>query len=158
MRQLILGYGNQDRQDDGVAWHILNEVMHKLNIPAYQEIEENFDSQADLVFVFQLQLMPEFADEIAKFERVCFIDAHTGAVPENIHFECISPLYEHSPLTHHLTAKSLLSIIRTIYNKVPDAILVSVKGHKFGYTTELSPETARLVTEASHVVIDWLRS
>ena len=157
MRHLILGYGNQDRQDDGVAWHILNEVKNKAGIPVHQEIEENFDSKTDLVFVFQLQLMPELADEIAKFDRVCFIDAHTGAVPENVHFENISPAYEPSPLTHHLTARSLLSIIQTIYNKVPDALLVSVKGHKFGYTTALSPETAKLVPEASQVVIDWIR-
>jgi len=156
MRTLILGYGNQDRQDDGVAWHIIVDVRKKLKFSDPYQIDENFDSNDDLVFVFQLQLMPEMAEEIAGFDRVCFLDAHTGAVQQDVHFEHLSPVYQHSPLTHHLTANSLLSIIETITKKVPDAVLISVRGHEFGYSNSLSPNTRNFVSPASQRVIDWI--
>lgn len=156
MRILILGYGNQDRQDDGVAWHILVDVRKKLGYSDPFQIDEDFDSQEDLVFVFQLQLTPEMAEDIAVFDRICFLDAHTGAVQEDIHFEHLSPVYQHSPLTHHLTANSLLSILQTMTKKIPDAIQISVRGYEFGYSTELSPKTDELVSKASQKVIDWI--
>ncbi len=156
MRTLILGYGNQDRQDDGVAWHILVDIRKKLGFSNPFSIDETFDTDDDLVFVFQLQLTPEIAEEISSFDRICFLDAHTGAVNEDVHFEHLSPKYQHSPLTHHLTANSLLSILQTLTCKTPEAILISVRGQEFGYSTELSEKTKLLVAQASQKVIDWI--
>lgn len=156
MRTLVLGYGNRDRQDDGVAWHLLGEIRKRLGIKDPYLIDESFESHDPLVFVFQLQLMPEMAEEISPFDRICFLDAHTGSVPEEIHCESLNAIYQHSPLTHHLTANSLLSILQTVYNRTPEAILVSVKGNEFGYSPELSSETAKLVPSASQIVIDWI--
>lgn len=156
MRTLLLGYGNRDRQDDGIAWHLLADVRKRLGFDIPYQIDETFESQDSLVFVFQLQLMPEMAEEISPFDRICFLDAHTGSIPEDIHYEHLSATYQHSPLTHHLTANSLLSILQTVYNKSPEAILVSVKGSEFGYSPELSNETASLVTKATEIVIDWI--
>lgn len=157
LRTLILGYGNQDRQDDGVAWHIMADLRKRLGYSDPQLIDENFDSTDDLVFVFQLQLTPELADDISRFDRICFLDAHTGAVPEDVNFEKLSPIYQHSPLTHHLTASSLLSILQTVYKRTPEAILISVKGLEFGYSTVLSPFTQNLVSKASEMVLDWVK-
>ncbi len=157
MRILILGYGNQDRQDDGVAWHILTDIKKKLGLPDPLEIDETFDSKDNLVFVFQLQLMPEIAEEISSFDRICFLDAHTGAVLEDVHVEPLAPLYQHSPLTHHLTANSLLSIIQMVTQKNPEAILVSVRGWEFGYSRDLSPRTSSLVPRASEIVLNWIK-
>jgi len=115
LRTLIFGYGNYDRQDDGAAWHVISLLRKALSIPDHETIDDDFISDDDLIFVFQLQLTPELAESVAQFDRVCFIDAHTGAVPEDVHYEVLHPSYQHSPLTHHLTPSSLLSIIQTIY-------------------------------------------
>jgi len=118
MRVLILGYGNVDRQDDGVAWHVIQSLLHRLGYAKVEEFEENEPQEfGNVDFLFQLQLVPEFSELIANYDRVCFIDAHTGSVPDNVHLEDLIPGYQHSPFTHHLTASSLLAMSSSIYHK-----------------------------------------
>lgn len=157
MSTLIFGYGNYDRQDDGVAWHVLKDVRQRLNIPDPDKIADEIESEDDIAFVFQLQLTPELAEEISRFERVCFVDAHTGSIPDEVHVENITPLFQHSPLTHHLTPNSLLSIIEVIYNKAPESILVSIRGYEFQFSQTLSNRTAPLVPQASSIIYNWLK-
>jgi len=156
LRTLILGYGNLDRQDDGVAWHILSALKKSLNLPFPEVIDEDFDSIEDNLLVFQLQLTPEQAESIANFDRVCFIDAHTGAIPEDVRFDQLVPDFQHSPLTHHLTPNSLLSIIQTIYNKDIEAVLLSVRGYEFEFSQDLSERTKKLVSRAVKLIQEWL--
>lgn len=144
-----------DRQDDGVAWHILVALRKSLLIPDPENIEEELSGAPELAFLFQLQLTPEIAEMISTFDRVCFIDAHTGAVPEDVHFKELSPSFQHSPLTHHLTPESLLSIIQTLYEKQPVAILVSVRGFEFEFSQSLSSRTERLVPFAVERILSW---
>ena len=157
MKTLIFGYGNPDRQDDGVAWHVLREIMQHFGLPVSDEVDIDFhDDQREMNYEFQFQLTPEMADDFDKYDRVCFIDAHTGAVPEEVHLEVVSPSFQKSPLTHHLTAASLLSIADTLHHKVPEAILVSVRGYEFGFSQSLSAATAALTRQASEIIIKWL--
>jgi len=157
LRTLIIGYGNFDRQDDGLAWHVLKEVRKLLDMDAPESVPEYFDRDGDTVFVFKLQLLPEDAEEIARFERVCFIDAHTGAVPEPVHVEQLLSAWQHSPLTHHLTPNSLLSMIQAVYGKSLPAILVSVRGYEFEFTNSLSGRSALLVPQAANIIYNWIR-
>lgn len=158
MRTLIFGYGNLDRQDDGVAWHILVALKRTLALPDPETIDDEIIIRSDFSTVFQLQLTPELAEELTAFDRVCFIDAHTGAVPEEIHMEKIAPTFQHSPLTHHLTPHSLLSIMQTLYQKEPDAVLISVRGYEFEFSQTLSTRTSQLVPEAVEKILSWLSS
>lgn len=157
MRTLIIGYGNFDRQDDGLAWHVLKEVRKLLDMDAPESVPEYVDRDGDTVFVFKLQLLPEDAEEIARFERVCFVDAHTGAVPEPVHVEQLLATWQHSPLTHHLTPNSLLSMIQAVYGKSLAAILVSVRGYEFEFTNSLSDRSALLVPQAANIIYNWIR-
>jgi len=159
MRVLILGYGNVDRQDDGVAWHVIHNLLHRLGYAKVEEFEENEPQEFGNVDVlFQLQLVPEFSELIAKYDRVCFIDAHTGSVPDNVHLEDLIPGYQHSPFTHHLTASSLLAMSSSIYHKTPPSILVSVRGYEFGFSQQLSELTASLVPAAVDLILKWLHT
>ena len=81
---LLLGYGNPDREDDGVAWHILRALTLKLGLAAPASYEDEFPEFALIDFAFYLQLTPEMAEEVASYEYVCFIDAHTGSIPEPV--------------------------------------------------------------------------
>jgi hydrogenase maturation protease len=155
---LIIGYGNFDRQDDGVAWHVLAEVARRLGCAVPLSPEEEFPSNNGAPdFIFELQLTPELAETIAQYERVCFVDAHTGAVPHDVNVSAIAAEFQASPLTHHLTPQSLLTFAQTLYNARPEAILVSVRGYQFGFERELSSLTAQLANDAAEKIVEWVR-
>jgi hydrogenase maturation protease len=154
---LLLGYGNLDREDDGVAWHVLSRLARRLG-RQFPDKPEDFEflpgEQID--FYFSLQLVPELAETISQYARVCFIDAHTGAVPEEIHQETISPQMQTSSFTHHLTAAMLLNLANTLYMKAPDATLISVRGYSFEFSQQLSPKTDQLADQAVKLILAWL--
>ncbi|MFW5714293.1 MAG: hydrogenase maturation protease [Brevefilum sp.] len=156
---LVIGYGNADRQDDGVGWHILKGLAERIGVSipddpgAAIEVESDV---ADLMFI--LQIYPELAEEITHYNRVCFVDAHTADIPEEISWIELTPEYEKSPLTHHMSPRTVLSIARTIYDQTPEAILVSVRGFYFEFERELSPKTAALAEEATERIWDWVNN
>jgi hydrogenase maturation protease len=153
---LILGYGNPDREDDGVAWHILRALTIKFGVVPPESYEEEFPEFLGMDFAFYLQLTPEMAEDIAEYEYVCFIDAHTGNIPEPVRLIEVESEFQSSPFTHHLTPQSLISMCETIYGKRPDAVLLSVLGHRFLFSRELSVETAELVPQAVDLIWDWI--
>ncbi|CAG0929618.1 hydrogenase maturation protease [Thermoflexales bacterium] len=161
-RTLILGYGNFDRQDDGVAWHVLAEVARRLGRAVPDSPDEEFTLEAGAPddgandFLFELQLTPELAETLAEYERVCFVDAHTGAVANDVNVVQIAAEFQASPLTHHLTPQSLLSFVQALYNARPEAILVSVRGYQFGFERTLSPMTAELAQQAADTIVKWV--
>ena len=154
---LIVGFGNPDRQDDGVAWHVLNLLADHFGLPKPQPPDLDFypgNSNPDLFFT--LQLVPELAEMVANYERVCFIDASTGSAAGEIDWQEISSRFQASPLTHHLTAETLMNLTGTLYHKSPQAVLVSIHGYEFEFTHTLSPNTARLADQAAQEIIKWL--
>ena len=153
---LFFGYGNPDREDDGVAWHILREVALRFGLPALDSYEDEFPLDGPADFAFNLQLAPEMAEEIASYDHVCFIDAHTGNIPEAVRLTRVDGEFQRSPFTHHLTPQSLMSFCETIYNRKPSAVLLSVRGYHFRFSRELSGETSRLVPEAVDLIWDWM--
>ncbi len=157
-RTLILGYGNPDRQDDGVAWHIQRALALELGLPAPDSYEDEFPANDKVDFGFHLQLTPEMAEEIAAYRHVCFVDAHTGNIPQEVQMVSIEGEFQRSPFTHHLTAQSLLSMCATLYGKKPEAALLSVRGYRFEFERELSPETKALVPQAFSLLKEWLET
>jgi hydrogenase maturation protease len=159
LKYLFLGYGNIDRQDDGVAWHLLCEVMNRLNYPPPIHPEDEMPIiNGDYTFDFQLQLTPELADSMGEFDRVCFMDAHTGNVPQEVHIENVKPQYQSSPFTHHMTAATVLSLCDVIHHYVPATILISVRGYEFKFTRSLSSNTASLIPAAADAIIKWTQT
>ncbi len=96
------------------------------------------------------------AEDISAYERVCFIDAHTGYIPEPVRLIAVESEFQHSPFTHHLTPQSLLSMCETLYGLKPESVLLSVRGYAFGFDRDLSPATRLLVDEAIGLIFDWL--
>ncbi|HRQ22876.1 MAG TPA: hypothetical protein PLF42_05520 [Anaerolineales bacterium] len=155
---LFIGYGNPDREDDGVAWHILREVCLRLGLPAPESYEDEFPASELADFSFSLQLTPEMAEELARYEHVCFVDAHTGNIQEQVRLIRVESEFQRSPFTHHLTPHSLLSFCETIYNKKPAAALLSVRGHHFRFSRDLSEETMALLPQAVDLAWDWMQT
>lgn len=155
---LIIGYGNPDREDDGVAWHILRALTMKLGLESPESYDDEFPESAEIDFAFYLQLTPEMAEDISTYEYVCFVDAHTGSIPEPVRLIEVESEFQASPFTHHLTPQSLLSMCETIYRSKPDAALISILGHRFLFSRELSEETAELVPQAVELIWGWMNS
>jgi hydrogenase maturation protease len=153
---LIIGYGNPDREDDGVAWHILRALIVKLGLPAPDSYEDEFPQNEKFDFSFHLQLTPEMAEDIAGYEYVCFVDAHTGNIPEEVRLIDVESDFQRSPFTHHLTPQSLISICESLYESKPEAVLLSVRGYQFLFSRQLSEETMTLVPSAVELIWEWL--
>lgn len=156
-RTLIVGYGNPDREDDGVAWHILMGIAKIFNISTPDQIYDGFFPEGRALDLWlNLQLMPEMAEEMVPYQRICFVDAHTGAVPNDIYWHPIISQFQNSPLTHHLTPDSIVSLLEHGYNHKPEAVLLSVRGFQFRFKQKLSSNTEKLSNQAIDKIIDWV--
>ena len=153
-----MGYGNPDREDDGVAWHLLRALAIRLDLPSPSSYEDEFPELPGINFAFHLQLTPEMVEDIRAYEYVCFIDAHTGSIPEPVRLIDVASEFQASPFTHHLTPQSLLSMCETIYGAKPEAALLSVLGHRFLFSRQLSEGTAELVPQAVELIWDWMNA
>jgi hypothetical protein len=78
-------------------------------------------------------------------------------VPEEVHVVDILPQVQRSPLTHHLTPASLMQIASEISTHLPKARLVSVLGHSFGFSQQLSAPTSTLADHAVDLILSWLK-
>jgi hydrogenase maturation protease len=156
---LVIGYGNLDRQDDGVAWHILHDLAKMIGCSVYTSVAEVFHPETKGIYLlFSLQLIPEMAELLAEYPRACFVDAHTGRVPEELHVEELDPRMQTSPFTHHMTPNTCLAMAQAIFGRAPLSILISVRGYDFGFAQELSPQTTTLAIQAAQHIYTWLIS
>ena len=156
-KTLIIGYGNPDREDDGVAWHVLQGVADYFGIRIPSSLTEDLvDTQENLQFLFNLQLMPEMTYEMSNFSRICFVDAHTGALENDLNYQPLERKFHNAPLTHHMTPQTILSILDSAFNHQPEAILVSVRGYQFGFSNKLSAPTQRLADQAVVKISNWI--
>jgi len=154
---LVIGYGNIDRQDDGVAWHVLVQIAAAAGRVEIDPFETPLvECNAYLTLLFALQLTPEMAELVKDYDRVCFVDAHTGAVDEPVHVEQIKAVYAPSPFTHHLTPSACLSLAESLYNRHPEGLLVSIRGNEFEFSQDLSPDTVVHAEDAVNQILRWI--
>ncbi len=157
IRTIIVGYGNIDRSDDGAAFAIINLVRERL---AYNILKagdtglENLNGINDSVFL--PQLLPEIMDMLRGYDRIIFVDAHTGEGLDDVNCSRITPQYVSSTFTHHMTPEALLAFLKTIYNHDPEAFLVSIKGYDFDFKRDFSPETEMLLLPACDKILQLL--
>ena len=155
-RTLIVGYGNPDREDDGVAWHILRALANHLQRDVIELEYEADPAGPSPHLAFMLQLTPEMSETIASYDYVCFIDAHTGAFEEEIRFDRVLADFQASPFTHHLTPSACVAMSDTLYGHAPHTVLLSIRGYEFGFGQTLSPRTEALALRAGQMVFKWL--
>lgn len=159
MSTLLIGYGNIDRADDGVGFHVLSLVAEQLGREPPDPEDDGLDDlergAEEVGIVYLLQLLPELAETVAGYDRVCFIDAHTTDIEEEIRWAEVQPSYQTSSFTHHLTPEMLLSLA-SLYGGHPEGLLVSIRGHDFSFRRGLSERTAHLARRAAGRIFQWL--
>ena len=119
-----------------------------------EEIPIALSENLDILFL--MQLMPELAEVLSAYKRVCFVDAHTGSVPDDVHTRSVDACFQTSPLTHHMTPETIICLTRDIYHSSPQAQLVSVRGYEFEFHQSLSPLTDQLANQAVDEILKWI--
>jgi hydrogenase maturation protease len=136
---LIIGYGNPYRQDDGVALHVLNRLREHLELPPMSPDDDGLDALGLPVDTIMLhQLLPELVPVVANYQRLIFVDAHTSAIPDDIHVAEIREEYGFHAVTHHLSPQMLLALVKNEIGHTPTSHLVSVLGEDFDFGEGLS--------------------
>jgi hydrogenase maturation protease len=151
---LVIGYGNLDRSDDGVAYRIVNALRQRLgqkplgdDATGLEELGARIDS------VFLTQVGPELLETIAGYDQIIFVDAHV--LPENTGLYCapVVPEYTQSTFTHHMTPATLLALEKAMYQRDLAGFMVSVRGSNFDFGRTLSATTEGLVEPAVQKIL-----
>src|ERR1035438_5792731 len=144
MTTLIIGYGNQNRRDDGVGWVVL-EQLAALDLPGV-ELETTH------------QLEVEAAETISRFDTVIFVDAAIPEAPELAQRSVVTPNFQSHAVAHYLTPADVLSLCKTLYNREPKAVLFSIRGRDFNFGTTLTPEVEQAAREVVKQIAELVRS
>ena len=157
-RTLVIGFGNIDRADDGVAFHVINTLRRRLGQKALSEEDTGLeDLGAPVDSVFLSQLAPELMDTLTEYRQVIFVDAHVYETIEDLHCAPVVPEYAPSTFTHHLTPGALLALLKTLYGIEPAGHLVSIRGYDFDFHRDLSTNTRALVESAADCILQILK-
>lgn len=157
-RTIIIGYGNIDRSDDGLAYEVINLVRKKMGQNILEEGDtglENLGGQIDSVFL--PQLVPEIMELLKDYEQIIFVDAHAGNELEDLNCSKLTPQYVSSTFTHHMTPESLLAFLKILYQHKPEAYMVSVRAYEFDFKRTFSSDTQSLLRPASNKIMELLK-
>lgn len=133
---LVVGYGSTLRGDDGVGPAVAEWVSQQ-NWP---------DVEARAIH----QLFPEVAEEIAKYDRVIFVDASAGETIRLVH----TPLKEASDrlMAHRCSPGALLRMARELYGAHTVGQLITIPAFDFNINPAFSAQTQLFVKEAQELL------
>lgn len=134
MRQLVIGYGNQLRGDDGLGCDVVNRLVDDLKRLAVDTIACH-------------QLTPELVDPLRFVQRVIFVDAQEGDRPGQITVSRIWPLESGGVFTHNTTPQGLLQAVDAWYGVQPEGYLLTVTGADFSLREGLSPSVEQALPD-----------
>ena len=133
MKTLVIGYGNDSRNDDGVGWFVIAQLA-ALQLPG-----------VELETAHQLEV--EAAETISRFDRVIFVDAAIPESPQAVQCSEVTPNFQSHAVAHYLTPADVLALCQTLYQRQPRAVLYSIRGQDFNFGTTLSPEVEQAARE-----------
>ncbi len=148
-RTLVIGIGNIDRADDGIAYYVVNALRRRLGQGMLHEDEtglEDLGAQIDSVFL--VQLAPELMDVIIPYDEIIFVDAHVYENVDSLYCAPVFPEFASATFTHHLTPAMLLALLKSLYHREPAGHIVSIRGYDFDFHRSLSADTETLVEKA----------
>ena len=124
MRTLLIAIGNDLRRDDGVAHAVVQQIHPGCD----------FDMRP------ALQLTPEMAGEIARYDAVGFLDADASAAELTIATMSKSP--QRSSLTHVATPEQIVALSKELFGFEGQAFVCRIPASDFSFGEGLS-ETAQ---------------
>lgn len=134
MRTLLIPIGNSLRRDDGIAHAVL----------------ERIDSRCDFDVRPVLQLTPEIAGDIARYDAVWFLDADAGATQLTIGAMSESP--RSSSLTHVATPEQVIELSRKLFGFAGQAFVCRIPATDFSYGEGLTLNAEELADSAAREI------
>lgn len=131
MRTLLIACGNPLRHDDGAAAEVLQLVAP--------------DRECEMRVVHQLT--PEWAAEIAGFDRVIFIDADAEGSRATI--EVVRAAMLRSPLTHASTPAEIVALSRALFAFTGEALVCRIPARDFSPGEGLTADGGRMARAAA---------
>jgi hydrogenase maturation protease len=142
---LIIGYGNPLRGDDGLGWHVADQLARKV------------DGFAKVLVVHQLT--PELTESVSEADLVIFVDACHDGQPGSWRCEKIGPDLEMSQsFTHDFTPMRLLGYASSLFDAEPAAWLISAAAGSFDYGAALTPAVAAVLPHIVRYICEILCS
>ncbi|WP_298288344.1 hydrogenase maturation protease [uncultured Lutibacter sp.] len=140
---LIIGIGNNTRQDDGLGWCFLEHLEKE----GYHE-----DS-----LLYKYQLMVEDAELIAKYEKVIFVDACKTQLNNGFEIERVLPAEKVAFSTHEVPPNQILNLCETIYQKKPKSYIIKIQGYvwdiQIGLSNEATENLKKTVSYFKHFAL-----
>jgi hydrogenase maturation protease len=140
---LVIAWGNPLREDDGVAWHVLEGLRTLKPRPGLPALHLRHAHQ----------LAPEMAECVSRAQGVVFVDARRDGTAGEVRCEEIAPSAGSNPLAHFLSPQALLLFAEQLYGRAPQAVVLSIAGERFAMGEELSPVVRRALPRAIRAVV-----
>ncbi len=140
---LVIAWGNPLREDDGLAWHVLEGLRRLRPRPGLPPLHLRHAHQ----------LTPELAEPVSHAAGVVFVDARRDGRAGEIRCEPVAPATGSNPLAHSLSPQGLLLYAEALYGRAPRAVAVTVAGERFGMGEDLSPAVRRVLPWAIRTVL-----
>lgn len=118
---LLYGYGNPGRQDDALGIRFIEQMQTWVEEKGYKNI--SFDSN------YQLNI--EDADTISGYDIVFFIDASMESIESFSITEVEQSNAQVEFTMHAISPGVVLSLCKQIYEKIPQAYLIHIKGYEW---------------------------
>jgi hydrogenase maturation protease len=130
-RTLVIGYGSPIRGDDAIGPLAADALAAGPLPPGLRVLSRHV-------------LTAELAEDLAAADRVIFLDAAAQGRPGEVRVCTLEPdAHAVSTMAHFLDPRELLAWCDTLYQRVPQAWLVSAAGESFGYASyRLGPAAA----------------
>lgn len=121
---LVIGYGNDWRGDDGLGPLIAASLASR-NLPGVRVRTA-------------LQLLPEFAADLAEAQFVVFVDASEDLCESGSQLRSLTADDATDWCTHRADPRPLLALTRALYERIPEAWWLTVSGRNFDMGPGLS--------------------
>ena len=156
---LLIGYGDPEREDRGIAWHVFLDLARCMNRTIPVEPREGFYSSgfpADMIFV--PQLIPSLAERMVDYERTCFITAHTDPETEPIVWTEIEEDSIGLPESQAVDPGTCIATSMELFGRAPKAAHLSIRAFETGRSRSLSRQASELLPEVTEQLLNWLAS
>jgi hydrogenase maturation protease len=140
LRALVIGYGSPIRGDDALGPLVADRLEALL--AADTGLANGVEVQARHI------LTAELVDDLARAERVIFIDAAADLAPGEVRSRRLAPdTATLSTMAHFHDPRELLAWCEALYQRIPDSWLVSAGGAEWGYANYSLSATAQGAVE-----------
>ena len=126
----MTAWGNPLREDDGVAWHVIEVLRRLQRRPSLRPAPAPCSSAT----------APELAEPVSYAAGVVFVDARRDGTPGQVSCEAVTASAG-QPAAHSLSPRALLLYAESLYGRAPQAVEVDISGERFGMGEGLSPRS-----------------